>query len=39
MRNVEFLFLFHTVMQMKHPEQKGMGGQVEMQNGSTGSPS
>jgi hypothetical protein len=32
MRNVECWFLFHTLMQLKYPEQRGMGGQVEMRN-------
>ena len=30
--NVESLFLFHTLMQPKHPKQRGMGGQVEIRN-------
>ncbi len=32
MRNVECLFLFHTLIQLKHLEQGGMGGQVEIRN-------
>ena len=32
MRNVECLFLFHTLMHLKHLEQRGMGGQVEIRN-------
>ena len=32
MHNIECLFLFHTLMQLKNPEQRGMGGQVEIRN-------
>jgi len=32
MRNVECLFLFHTLIQLKHPEQRDMGWQVEIRN-------
>ena len=32
MCKVECLFLFHTAIHLKHPEQRGMGGQVEIGN-------